>query len=77
MNEGSDPILDEVERKMAMGEIHEAMKSREFWELTQAAIQYARFVYDYARKSKFNRKESMALALDYSKIVFFNDIKSS
>ena len=75
MSEESDPILDEVERKMAMGEVHEAMRTREFWELTQAAIQYARFVYDNARKNKFSRKDAMSLALDYSKILFFNDLK--
>jgi len=62
----NDPILDEIERKLAIGEIRDTMKERELWELTEHAVAYARFVYNEARERKFNRRQSMALALCYS-----------
>ena len=62
----NDPILDEIERKLAIGEIRDTMKKREFWELTEHAVAYARFVFNEARERKFNRRQSMALALCYS-----------
>ena len=36
----NDPILDEIERKLAIGEIRTAMEGREFWELTEHAVAY-------------------------------------
>ena len=62
----NDPILDEIERKLAIGEIRTAMEGREFWALTEHAVAYARFVFNEARERKFNRRQSMALALCYS-----------
>ena len=73
----NDPILDEIERKLAIGEIRTAMEGGEFWELTEHAVAYARFVFNKARESKFNRRQSMALALCYSKELFFGAGKSS
>ena len=73
----SDPILDEIERRMAMGEIRGAMKDREFWEMTEHAIVYARFVYDKSRKVKFSRRESMSMSLELTKQLFFSSGKSS
>ena len=73
----SDPILDEIERKMAMGEIRGAMKDREFWEMTEHAIVYARFVYDKSRKINFSRRQSMSIALNFAKRLFFHRDESS
>ena len=75
-HEPDDPILDEIERKMAIGEIRDAMETREFWELTEHAVAYARFVFNNARQRKFNRRQSMALAICYSKELFFHAGKS-
>jgi hypothetical protein len=72
-----DPILDEVERKVAIGEIRNAMKTGEFWELTEHAISYARFVYDECRKKKFSRRQAMSFSLHFSRDLFFNTGKSS
>ena len=72
-----DPILDEIERKMAIGEIRDAMGKREFWELTEHAVSYSRFVYDQCRKKKFSRRQSMQLTLQFSKDLFFGGFKNT
>ena len=72
-----DPILDEVERKVAMGEVRDAMGKEEFWELTEHAVSYSRFVYDQCRKKKFSRRQSMRLTLQFSKDLFFGGVKYS